>query len=363
MVTARGIARVGGGARQNLVPLLFAVICITGILWANISIPFLLTDVVPRVARNLFLVLSLIVPVVAGMGLNFGIVIGAMCGQVGLILVENAGGQGLGALFLAMAFSLPLSLLFGWMTGLLLNRAKGREMITGLILGFFANGIYQAVFLLMAGSILPFRNQELLLDGGVGLANSINLVGTGQRLDHLIRPSFKVSIFPIYLPVATFLVSILLCFATRWYLRTKSGQDLRTVGQDMHVAEIAGVGVDRARVRAIMISTCLGGIGQIIFLSSWGTFNTYQSHEQVGPYAIAALLVGGATVVRANIWHAILGTILFHTLISVVATAAQTLVPASMGGAQIGEYIREFLVYAVIAVTLALHAWKAKRRT
>ena len=112
-----------------------------------------------------------------------------------------------------------------------------------------------------------------------------------------------------------------------------------------------------------MISTCLGGIGQIIFLSSWGTFNTYQSHEQVGPYAIAALLVGGATVVRANIWHAILGTILFHTLISVVATAAQTLVPASMGGAQIGEYIREFLVYAVIAVTLALHAWKAKRRT
>ncbi|MCA9728493.1 MAG: ABC transporter permease [Candidatus Eisenbacteria bacterium] len=352
---------LASGLGKNLVPLLFATLCVTGILWAKISIPFLLTDVVPRLSRNLFLVLSLIIPVVAGMGLNFGIVIGAMCGQVGLILVENAGGQGLGALGLAMGLSLPLSLFFGWLTGLLLNRAKGREMITGMILGFFANGVYQAVFLLLAGPVLPFHNQNVLLDGGVGLVNTIDLVGTGRQLDALIRPSVRVSIFPIYFPVATILVSVLLCFAIRWYLRTKSGQDLRAVGQDMHVAEISGIGVDRSRVRAIMISTCLGGIGQIIFLSSWGTFNTYQSHEQVGPYAIAALLVGGATVVRATIWHAILGTLLFHTLISVVSIAGQTLVPSSWGGSQIGEYIREFLVYAVIAVTLALHAWRAKK--
>jgi simple sugar transport system permease protein len=85
--------------------------------------------------------------------------------------------------------------------------------------------------------------------------------------------------------------------------------------------------------------------------------NTFQSHEQVGFYAISALLVGGATVRRATIWHAILGTFLFHAMIVVVALAAQK----RMGSAMIGEYLREFFGYAIIGVTLAIHAWKAPR--
>jgi simple sugar transport system permease protein len=130
---------------------------------------------------------------------------------------------------------------------------------------------------------------------------------------------------------------------------------MRAVGQDMHVAEISGLPVDRVRMRAILISTALGAIGQIVWLSSLGQMNTYGSHEQVGPYAIAALLVGGATVAHATIWHAIIGTLLFHTLFVVAPVAGQTL----FGSVQIGEYFREFVAYAVIAVTLALHAWRS----
>jgi simple sugar transport system permease protein len=342
---------------RNLVPLLFAVLCVGGILAAGISWPFLANEVVTRLARNLFLVLSLIIPVVAGMGLNFGIVIGAMSGQVGLILVENANAQGLGAMGMAMLLSLPLSLFFGWLTGLLMNRAKGREMITGMILGFFANGIYQFTFLLMTGPVIPLRNERILLPTGVGLRNTIDLVGTKQRLDELIRPGLPFLGLKLFIPVATLAVIGLLCIAIRWYLRTKSGQDLRAVGENMKVAEIAGIAVNRCRMRAILLSTVLGGFGHIFWLSNIGTMNTYQSHEQVGPYAIAAILVGGATVARANIWNAILGTLLFHILFIVSPIAGQTL----LGSAQIGEYFREFIAYAVIGVTLALHAWKKGR--
>jgi len=342
---------------QNLVPILFTVLCVFGVIAADLSLPFLANEVVTRLARNLFLVLSLIIPVVAGLGLNFGIVVGAMCGQVGLIGIENAGFTGLDALVAAMLLSLPLSLLFGLLTGMLLNRAKGREMITGMILGFFANGIYQLVFLLLAGPVIPLRSERILLPTGAGLRNTIDLVGTRHRLDELIRPAIPFMGLPLFIPVATFLVIALLGFGLRWYLRTKAGQDLRAVGQDMHVAEIAGIGVDRNRIRAILISTVLGGFGHILWLSNIGTMNTYQSHEQVGPYAIAALLVGGATVARATIWHAILGTLLFHTLFIVSPLAGQKL----LGSAQIGEYFREFIAYAVIGVTLALHAWKRKR--
>lgn len=345
------------GILQNLVPILFTSVCVFGIIAADIHLGTFLADLVLRMARNLFLVLSLIIPVIAGMGLNFGIVIGAMCGQVGLIIIEDLGWEGIDALAAAMAVSIPFSLFFGWLTGMLLNRAKGREMITGMILGFFANGIYQLAFLLLAGPILPFRNQKILLDSGVGLANTIDLTGTAGHLDRLVRPGIPVMGWKVFIPVATFAFIGVLCLFLRWYLRTKSGQDLRAVGQDMHVAEISGVSVDRARIRAIVLSTVLGGIGQILWLSNQGTFNTYQSHEQVGPYAIAALLVGGATVVHATIWHAILGTLLFHTLFYITPIAGQAL----LGSPQNGEYIREFVAYAVIGVTLALHAWKTRR--
>ena len=222
---------------------------------------------------------------------------------------------------------------------------------------FFANGIYQFAFLILAGPVIPLRNQDILLDSGVGLAVTIDLKGTGGILEHLIRPTFPFLGFKVAIPVASFLLIAALCLGIRWYLRTKSGQDLRAVGQDMHVAEIAGHNVDRNRMRAILLSTMLGGIGHIIWLSSIGSINTYQSHEQVGPYAIAALLVGGATVVHATIWHAILGTLLFQTLFLIAPIAGQEL----LGSPQIGEFFREFIAYAVIGVTLALHAWKSRR--
>ena len=101
----------------------------------------------------------------------------------------------------------------------------------------------------------------------------------------------------------------------------------------------------------------LAGIGQIIFLQNMTVMNTYTSHEQVGFYAIAALLVGGATVTRVSIWNAIFGTILFHLLIVVVSRAGQIV----MDSAQIGEDLREFFAYSIIGMALVIHAWKTKK--
>ncbi|MGE5507466.1 MAG: ABC transporter permease, partial [Chitinophagales bacterium] len=106
-----------------------------------------------------------------------------------------------------------------------------------------------------------------------------------------------------------------------------------------------------------LISTVLAAWGQIIFLQNIGTMNTYNSHEQVGAFSIAALLVGGASVRKATIWNALVGVVLFHTLFVVSPLAGQTI----LGVPQVGEYFRSFLAYGVIAVALALHAWQAKK--
>jgi simple sugar transport system permease protein len=129
------------------------------------------------------------------------------------------------------------------------------------------------------------------------------------------------------------------------------------MGQDPHVAAIAGIPVERNRLIATIMSTVFAAWGQLLFLQNIGTMNTYSSHEQVGMFAIAALLVSGATVTRATVGQALLGTILFHTLFIVSPLAGKALA----GDAQIGEYFRVFVAYAVITVALVLHAWQTAR--
>ena len=74
----------------------------------------------------------------------------------------------------------------------------------------------------------------------------------------------------------------------------------------------------------------------------------------MGTFAIAALLVGGASIKKATIGQAVLGALLFHTMFIISPIAGKNL----FDNAQLGEYFRVFACYAVIAVALALHAWK-----
>lgn len=288
-------------------------------------------------------------------------------------------------------------------------------MIAGMILGFFTNGLYQLLFLFLVGTLIPMDNPVLVLSNGVGIKNTVDLYAMKYSLDRALDfiPFFKnltfihaciiitavmvavygylffkarkegrtekysdyISKIAIYagllagsfaittqktlinnvkFPAATFIMVGLLCIFTSFIMKTKIGQDFRTVGQDMHIAEVSGINVSKTRIRAIVISTVLAAVGQLIFLQNMGVLNTYGGHEQVGMYAIAAIVVGGASVTRATIGQAILGTALFHTLFIVSPQAGKNL----FGDAQIGEYFRVFIAYGVIGLSLALYAWK-----
>jgi simple sugar transport system permease protein len=258
----------------------------------------------------------------------------------------------------AWLLATPLAILLGVATGLLFNKAKGREMVTGLIAGFFSNGIYQIVFLFALGSLIPFKDPDMLLPQGYGLRNTVDLTSIQYAVDDLIRFQIPVEGRMLRVPVATYLLIGAFCVFIVMFLRTRLGQQLRAMGQDDHVAAIAGIPVERNRVIATTMSTVFASWGQLLFLQNIGTLNTYNSHEQVGMFAIAALLVSGATVTHATVGQALLGTLLFHTLFVVSPLAGKALA----GDAQIGEYFRVFVAYAVITVALVLHAWQAKSR-
>ena len=91
---------LGNWVLDNIVTIIFWIFIILGMLTAkNLSLTGFFTELCNRFYRNAFLILSLIIPVVAGLGLNFGIVVGAIAGQLAVIAVrywginsEQAGG-------------------------------------------------------------------------------------------------------------------------------------------------------------------------------------------------------------------------------------------------------------------------------
>jgi len=338
--------------RDNSVPLMFIVICAVCIPLSGFSPSYLFNEIITRMGRNIFLILSLLIPIMAGMGLNFGMTLGAMAGEIALIFVADWQIWGIPGVVLAMILSIPLSVLLGIMCGKLMNMARGREMITGYILNHFVNGLYQLVVLYLMGSIIPIMHSSIRLPRGYGVRNTVSLLNMRQCLDNALA----VNLFGAKIPVLNFLIIAVLCLFIVWFRKTKLGQDMRAVGQDMEVARDAGIQVERTRIISIVLSTVFAGFGMIIYLQNIGNLPTYTAHSQIGMFCIAALLVGGASVDKASIGNVFLGVILFHLMFIVAPSAGA----AITGDSMIGEYFRVFVSYGVI--TLALVMYETKKR-
>ena len=392
--------------RNNVVTIMFIVVCAVCMAFSGYAPNYVMYELFGRLSRNAFIVLALIIPIVAGMGINFAITIGAMAAQIACILVLEWGIQGFGGFLAAAALTVPMASVFGFLIGKILNKMKGQEMIGGMILGYFANGLYQLLCLFIFDNIIPINNPNLTIKGSSGIANTMDLAkgGIAGTLENLWKLSasqavlvfvlviavalvlahvrshrknnrqlivrlavlvavavvmqlpFMVELFSmVKIPMATFGIVALLCVFNLAIMKTRLGQQFRAVGQNRTVANAAGINVDKVRIIAITISTVLAGWGQLIFVQNLGAFQTYGAHEQVGLYAGAAILVGGASIVRATNLQAILGCILFHTLFIVAPAAGNTL----FGDAGIGEYFRVFISYGVIALALVLHGLRS----
>ena len=464
---------------KNKVVILFLLLCVGATAASKQPLTFVIPELFTRIARNAFIVLALIIPVITGLGLNFGIVVGAMAAQIALFLTTYWGFTGVGGFFITVALATPIALVFGFLVGKLFNLVKGNEMIAGLILGYFADGIYQLIFLFVFGGVIAMNNPTLMIATGVGVKNTIDLKDTvkyaldtipmltvleigfylviagllfttihkrikkqavnwkdtalkaaaavfvyaltfigpveqflssdrllllsavelgclsvvlwqlfqivrhkmtkhtgarsfGKRDTFDIRralvfivlagavygltyiPALFNVLIAVQLPVMTYICIGALCVFNNLLMRTRLGQNMRAVGQNRAVANSAGIDVDKTRIIAMLFSTVLASWGQLIYLQNIGTMSTYGAHTQVGQFAIAALLVGGASVQKATNINALLGIVLFHTLFIVSPLAGKEL----FGDPVIGEYFRVFVSYGVIAMALAMHAWK-----
>ena len=339
--------------KKNSVPIMFVIICAICVPVSGFSLTYMINEVMTRLTRNAFLILALLIPIEAGMGLNFGMTLGAMASEIAIILVSDWQIWGIPAMILSAIIAIPIAILFGWFSGKILNMAKSREMVTSYILSFFMNGIYLLIVLYAMGSIIPIKHTTIKLPRGYGIRNTVSMINNRQCIDNAL--AFRIA--GIKIPVLTLAIIALACLFIILFRKTKLGQDMRAVGQDMEVARSAGIDVEKTRVIAMIISTVMASFGMILYVQNLSAFTTYSSHTNVGMFAIAALLVGGASVDKASIKNVFLGVVLFHILFITAPTVGTKITGDSM----VGEYFRVFISYAVITAALIMYEVKKRK--
>jgi simple sugar transport system permease protein len=276
----------------------------------HMDIPGLITDCLLRIGRNGLLVLALLPAIQGGVGLNFGLPIGVICGLVGCVITLNAdigGWAGLGlSTLLGVVFAVPAGMAYGW----LLNRTRGQEMMVGTYLGFaIVSGM--SIFWTMA----PFHNQLLVWAiGGHGLRTTLTL---GGIFDKILDRVGAFTVAGVAVPTGTLALFALGCALVGLFFRTRAGLTISAARSNPRFARAAGISDERTRVQATTFSTVLAAIGIVVFCQSYGFVQLYTAPLLMAFPAVACLLIGGASVTRATLTHVVIGTVLFQSILTV----------------------------------------------
>jgi simple sugar transport system permease protein len=321
----------------------------------KLDLSILLSDCLTRTGMNGILVLALVPAVRAGVGLNFGLPIGIVCGLFSMVTLLDRGLRGYGSLFGAMGMAIVVASLAGVLFARLLERVRGQEMMVGIYAGFAAVAGASILWL-----VLPVQNAELVWPlGGVGLRNTLVLDGYYKgALDGL----GAIPLGGGRIPTGLLLFWLAACGLLALFHRTKLGLALSTAGANERFAIAGGIPVRRMRMIGVTLSTVLAAVGIVVFSQSYGFVQLYKAPLLMAFPTVAALLIGGASVSQATIPHVIIGTFLFQSVLTTSLPLVNELV-ATRGGqsAELGN-IPE-IARLIISNGIILYALTRKDRS
>lgn len=325
----------------------FLFLSVLSTIAARVNLNFILGELYVRFVRNSLFLLALILPILAGMGINFSITIGAIIAQAAMVIVIDIGIVPKWGFVIAIFLSIGLSVIFGNIIGSILNRAKGKEMIVSMVIGFLGTSLYQLVFMVGYGTAIKSFNKNILLNNGIGVRSMLDI----GEYKNLFRESLSVKFAGGNISLVPVIIIIILAILVHLISRSKLGYHINAVGNNIYLAEKVGIDVNKVRKASIILSTMLAALSQIMFIQNLGILNVYTGHLNLDIFSAAALLAGGATFKKANIKNVFLGIFLFHTLFITSPLAGQNL----FNNPAIGEYFRSFVAYATIVFALMIN--------
>ena len=132
--------------------------------------------------------------------------------------------------------------------------------------------------------------------------------------------------FSPYLSTYYILMSMLLALAMWAFLHTKTGTAMTAVGSNPSFAKAAGVSIDKMRLISVVLSTWLGAVGILVYEQGFGFIQIYTAPLKMAFPAVAAILIGGASVNKASIANVIIGTFLYQGLVTMTPTVINSLI-------------------------------------
>jgi simple sugar transport system permease protein len=305
----------------RIIIFIFLVLLFVGAPFVQVRIDASISDVFNRFGQNAIFVLALVPMVQSGCGLNFGLSLGIIAGLLGATISMQLGLVGFAGFFGAIALASPFAFAFGWLYGQLLNKVKGEEMTIAMYVGFAS-----VMFMCIMWLVLPYSSPNMIWGyAGAGLRTTITVEGYWlQILNNLL--AVKIGRF-FFFPTGAVLFVAFCCLLMWIFLRTKTGTAMTAVGSNPDYARASGISIDRMRTTSVVISTMLGAVAIIVYEQSFGFIQLYTAPLVMPFTAVAALLIGGASVNKASMVNVVVGAFLFQGLLtmtpSVINSALQ----------------------------------------
>jgi simple sugar transport system permease protein len=114
------------------------------------------------------------------------------------------------------------------------------------------------------------------------------------------------------------------------FMRTKTGTAMTAVGSNPDYARAGGISVDKMRTISVILSTFLGAAGIIVYEQSFGFIQLYGAPMAMPFAAIAAILIGGASVNKASMVNVLVGTFLFQGLLTMTPSVINSALNSDM---------------------------------
>ena len=276
-----------------------------------------ITNIITRFSWNAVMVLAMVPMVHSGCGLNFGLPLGIVSGLLGATLSIELGFTGFASVLMAILIATPFALLFGGGYGWLLNKIKGGEMMIATYVGFSS-----VSFMCMMWLLLPYKHPTMIWGfAAKGLRTVVSLEGFYDKaLANFLAIDLNKIGINLVIPTGTLLVFALLAFLMWAFLHTKTGTAMTAVGSNPAFARAAGINVDKMRFISVIMSTWLGAVGILVYEQGFGFVQLYTAPFWMAMPAVAAILIGGASVNKASIGNVIIGTILYQGIVTMTPT-------------------------------------------
>lgn len=265
--------------RSALLPLIIMV-GILSILSPNFFTTSNITNILQQTATYALLSIGMtFVIITGGIDLSQGSLLPIIC-IISSVVLEKTG-----SVFLAIF----CGLLFGALSGL----------FSGVLIAY----VNIPPFIMTMGMMNVFRGAALLLTDAAAVSvnsTSFRFFGTGKIA------GIPVPVF-VFVGVAAIASLVLAC--------TSTGRAIYAVGSNQEAAQLSGVNVKAAKIKAYVFSGLCVAIGSIVYLARLGSAQPIagQSFEME---AVAATIIGGTSIVGGE--GGVVGSVLGAIVMSVI---------------------------------------------